>query len=646
MNELDRLRKVQLDEYQHAQVIDRLDKQRLLEEYQRAQAIDRLDQQNMNLSLLGSVLADANSNVGLIQADIARLLAVTDQALPVIVDHLTLVTSRLTEIEELLASPKETEAWEIFRSGFRALTSATEMLQNGSQDLADDWFDEAINDLSRAVEIYRNIAVFWFYLGLAHACRGPSEESAEAFSRCSRYAVSGSPRLAAQSILLSAEQFRGIGQTPKARDILHKFLPPLERCAEIHLNLAKYHAESQQLTRAFELAPLLASVARAEGVAGVEHAAAGVCRSHDGPVSRILAMEEALHALAAAAREVDLDCAEKVPPVVLLPDFGVDALLMAEVNIPLMAKQAHEFVNEVKVELGQLAVRAQDRRHRYEQLREDGASRAEEARQIATRAIELARDKSDAAVVSARREEDSARAAYEAAQHELQRRESALADAQRIWGAYERVYDERGQIRPMVRAELRRAAMNPAVLGSGPEAEDVSYLYEWLKSWLGRNYEDIMAYESRYIGTPYGGREAPELARLGRWLAPGDWRINRIRVPDTPEQATKAVEEASAQLEAARKSLIACTERVAQAKQRRAGEEARKILQNSVDMASHARERFLRQVEEDIQYAHAESVSAHDAFRLASEATTDLIRTVEAAIKSSMSSRDRIVPSS
>ena len=81
-----------------------MDQQRLLDEYRRAQAIERMDEQNVGLSRLGSILAGTGRSVGLIQSDIARLLAVTDRALPAIVDYLALVSNRLRGIEQMLAS--------------------------------------------------------------------------------------------------------------------------------------------------------------------------------------------------------------------------------------------------------------------------------------------------------------------------------------------------------------------------------------------------------------------------------------------------------------------------------------------------------------------------------------------------------------
>jgi hypothetical protein len=87
--------------------------------------------------------------------------------LPAIVDHLAVSSERLAMVEHLLASPRETEAWELFRSGSQALLSAIDMYSAQAPDLASNWLDEAIENILQATQIYRGEPGFWFQLGLA-----------------------------------------------------------------------------------------------------------------------------------------------------------------------------------------------------------------------------------------------------------------------------------------------------------------------------------------------------------------------------------------------------------------------------------------------------------------------------------------------
>jgi tetratricopeptide (TPR) repeat protein len=171
--DLERWRERQLDEYQRAQIIDRMDRQRLLDEYQRAEAIDRMDRQVTGISELARILSGVESDASVMQADLARLLAVADQALPAIVEQLALAAQQLGTVEQLLANPTETAAMEQFRRGSHALTSATQLATQDSSDLATDWLEEAISDLVRAVETYPYHFESWYLLGVALERRPP-----------------------------------------------------------------------------------------------------------------------------------------------------------------------------------------------------------------------------------------------------------------------------------------------------------------------------------------------------------------------------------------------------------------------------------------------------------------------------------------
>lgn len=632
LSELERWRERQLDEYRHAQIIDRMDQQRLLDEYRRAQAIDRMDEQNAALSRLGSILADTGRSVGLIQSDIARLLAVTDRALPIIVDYLALVSHRLGGIEQMLASPRETEAWELFRSGSRALASAIEMSEKGSPGLSSDWLDEAISDLSRAVGIYPHGPGFWFSLGMAYARHGSFENAANSFSRCSRYAVSASPDLAAGSLLLAAGQLRRIAQHDTARDLLHKFLPPLERCAELHMALAKHHGESDQLTRALELDPLLAAAARAEGVASVKTAAAEVCRHEDGPVARLRRLEEAIQALVEASRGIGLDCANNAVVAVALPDFGVDALLKAEVSIQLVAEQGRRLASDVRSGLDRLEAHAQECLRQCQLARASGDEQVKDAEEKAARAKERAQKIFEAPLVKAMQEKESAEHAHRLAEEEFRRATSNAVAPQRTLEAYARVY-ESGEIRPDVLEELRGAWKTRVNWRHFDDGDDY-YLFSWYEARNSRWLEGAQEWARK------NGRSWNHVLNLVL-LVVGE-KGDKIRAEW--EDARQAVENASASVRAAHQLVGRHTDIVEQVRQRQVTSKAREQLRRAEQEADRAYQRVLGQVEESVERARLESESAREVSRHATEVIAGFLLMLESTIDSSTASRDRIIP--
>jgi hypothetical protein len=608
MSELERWRGRQLGQYQHAQIID------------------RLDRQTAGLSLLGAILADAGMSVGLIQADIARLLAVTDQALPVIVDHLALIGDRLDAIEQLLARPRETEAWEFFRSGFRALTSAKEMFEKGSQGLAYKWLDKAIGALSRAVDAWPDRPEFWYLLGIARAYNGLSEDAAEAFSECALYAVSDSPGLASASVLLAAQQFRSVGQQTKARDLLHEFLPSLDRCAEIHLNLAKYHGESGRLRRALELAPRLAAVARAEGVASVEEleeAAAEVCRYKDGPVSRLRKLEEAINRLVDAAKRIGLDYPNDLLISIDLPGFGVDALLRAEHDIPRLAERGEKFASAVTARLEQLDAHAQGDWQRYQAAMTSARDRVMKARERAVQAKKRARERSRAPLAMEIDKQHRTERAYRLAEKRLQRVTSKSIEAQRLIEAYTRVYDEHGKLRPEALKRYReiwKGGKKATKVRQGDE--DYDYLLDWY-GVRSKYSTDMWTIELALHRAGEGGHKI--LAEL--------------------ERVRQDVEYATVNVQAAQRSVSRQSAVVEIARQRLADGDLGRELRESVQKADRARQQIERQVKGKVQSAKLRYDSASDKSRKSREAMVGFLQELEDAIQSSTASRARIIPS-
>ena len=350
-----------LDEYQHAQVIDRMDRQRLLDEYQRTQAIDRMDQQNSTMSELARTLAGIDSSVGVMEADLARLATVAGSALPAIVEHVALSAKLLGGIEQILASPNEAAAAERVRTGAYALASAAELAAAGSPELADDWLEQAVDDLSRAVEMHQYHPHPWQLLAMASKQRGDNESAVRAYSRCALYAVTKDPALASWALLMAAGTLRAdLDRPDDAAGLLRKYSKQLSRCAEIHLALAVHHGDAEAMPRALELAPVLAADARIAGVASVEQDAADLCRREDGPVARLRHLEEQVYALAAAAETGGLTGIGAPIPPLALPELGVDALLRAEIHIPSAVVTARRLINDINDAIRRLSDAAEN----------------------------------------------------------------------------------------------------------------------------------------------------------------------------------------------------------------------------------------------------------------------------------------------
>jgi hypothetical protein len=355
-----------LREYQHARIIDRLDRQHLLRVLQHEQAMDQT-----------GILGIVSGNVRVIHDNVARLAAVSERALPAIVEHLALTADRLGSIAEILANPTETAAAEFYRRGSFALASG--------------WFEEAVSDLRLAVDTYPYHPKSWFNLGIAMERQNLGDESAEAFLRCARYSATSAQNLAATAVLLAAAVHRRMGRPEEAAAALHKFLPDLDRCAEIHLALAIHHDQTDHLSRALELAPALAADAAANArpaqAPSVESAATMACSHEEGPVARLRRLELAAQRLAEAVSEAGLDGVGELSAPVLLPEAGVSCLLLAETALPLSAERAERMVSEVQASIQPL-----------EREAAHAKSQAAQARQnIENIAVQLTRAKQDLA---------------------------------------------------------------------------------------------------------------------------------------------------------------------------------------------------------------------------------------------------------
>jgi hypothetical protein len=378
-----------------------------------------MDRQNASLSTMGAILADTNQQVGWIEADMARLLAVTERDLPTIVENLALACEKLAGISQLQANPRATEADEFFRAGTRALAAAAAMTRKGSRGLSDRWLDEAEKDLDRATSVFRQVPDFWYNLGLARASRGSASGAADAFEMCARYAIPGDPEadrpgLAAQAVLLAAAHLQRAGDNTKARDVIHDYLPLLSRCDELYLTLAIQYGETSQLTTAFQIAPLAAasvqakideyqqtaaspdapddirreaSAAAARLGEAAQGAAAEVCRDEGGPVIRLRGLESAVQAVLDAGAGTGLDFStDGFTPAVLPAEPGIAALLFAEVRIHQTIRQAKAITIAVRTALGELTTATSARQQAIQAVKMTGPQRIQAATESTQRA--------------------------------------------------------------------------------------------------------------------------------------------------------------------------------------------------------------------------------------------------------------------
>ncbi|HEX2744574.1 MAG TPA: hypothetical protein VHN16_09250 [Streptosporangiaceae bacterium] len=271
-----------------------------------------------------------------IAAEISRMAAVADWAFPAIVEHLALTAERLGGVEQMLANPAETAAAEFYR--------------NGTYALANGWWEDAVADLSEAVQRYKYNPRTWFNLGVAQQRTNFTTAAAESYRRCAQYGASVEPALAARAALLAAFNYRAAMQADASAKILRAYAEKVDRCAELHLALGVHHQDHDHLVKALLLTPNMAVDAGVGKTSGLEEAAAVVCQMAGGPVHRLRAIEQAMVLLVDVACHAGLDIAHTAPVPVNLPAEGVDALLLAHNAIPEAAEQVNRLGLEIRNE--------------------------------------------------------------------------------------------------------------------------------------------------------------------------------------------------------------------------------------------------------------------------------------------------------
>lgn len=346
-------------------VLDRYRRDREFEiaevgERQRERLLDVLGRQSTHAAAAAesaSHIAAATHDIASASRDIAvqvsRMAAVADWALSAIVEHLALVAEHLGGVEEMLANPRETAAAEYYR--------------NGTYALASGWWEDAVNDLSKAVTLYRYNPRTWFNLGVAQHRHDSADDAAEAFGRCALYGVPVDSALAARAVLISACLHRTARRPDKSTQILQTYAEKIDNCAEIHLALGVHHNQHDHLVEALTLAPDLVVDARIGKAPSLEAAATVVCQLSTGPVHRLRTVEQLIDSVAGGAREAGLENVQAPPAPVDLPPDGVEALLLA-----------HDALQDVVKAIARMAAEVQDE-YRQRQAAADSAAKGMDA---------------------------------------------------------------------------------------------------------------------------------------------------------------------------------------------------------------------------------------------------------------------------
>jgi biotin carboxyl carrier protein len=320
-------------------VLDRYRRDRTFEinqvaERQRERLLDVLGRQGTQATDLAESASHIAAATRDIAVEVSRMAAVADWTLPAIVEHLALAAERLGGVEEMLANPRETASSECYRDGTYALAAG--------------WWEDAVNDLSQAVNLYRYNPRTWFNLGVAQHRHDSIDAAAEAFGRCALYGVSVDPALAARAVLIAASLHRTAERADASAKILREYAEKLDSCAEIHLALGVHHSDHDHLVEALALAPDLTIDARIGKAPGLEAAATAVCQMVDGPVHRLRAIEQLTTHVADCVRDAGLEGVQSPPASVNLPPDGGDALLLSHAALPDAVKVISGLTTEVR----------------------------------------------------------------------------------------------------------------------------------------------------------------------------------------------------------------------------------------------------------------------------------------------------------
>jgi hypothetical protein len=364
--------------------------------------------------------------------------------------------------------------------------------------------------------------------------------------------------------------------------------------------LATHHGEPELLEHSLRLAPLLAAAARSEGVGSVEAAAVAVCRDDNGPVVRLRVLENALRAVVETARELPLELACEGFDAVALPEFGVDALLLAEVSISLLAERGRKTTHDIMMALRVLEAEMQGCLHEIHEAKSSGAHAIKVAQeqgiQERKRAQQIIREQFEVPLSIATREKKGVEHAYRLAEGDLRTKEAEAAGPRRRLAAYNNLYDSNGKLRLDVQNR---------------PPSDVDVLCDWHHSRFAADYVEpeyiptVLNWAKRhpYFSEDIGFRSIPFQEIVLHMMEEGGDELRdgvRDEIQSEALQAEQAVEKSRASVKKAHKSLQLSTERVQQAQLRKAGGDSDQILRQAELSADSKYRRVVQEVEEAV----------------------------------------------
>ena len=205
-----------------------------------------------------------------------------------------------------------------------------------------------MNDLSKAVDLYRYNPRTWFNLGVAQHRHGSLDGAAESFGRCALYGVPVDPALAARAVLIAASLHRTAKRADASAEILRMYAEKIDNCAEIRLALGVHHDDHDDLVEALAIAPDLAVDALIGKARGLEEAATAVCQMVDGPVRRLRTIELLTAGVFERARDAGLDNLQSPPTPANLPPDGIDALLLSHAALAPAVDAITRLTSEIR----------------------------------------------------------------------------------------------------------------------------------------------------------------------------------------------------------------------------------------------------------------------------------------------------------
>lgn len=186
----------------------------------------------------------------------------------------------LETMASAINAPRQTGAAERFKIGLLAL-------QRG-------WMEEAIEEFTESIELYKLNPSAHAALGVTLSSDGKLSEAKTALLFGERYAAPDNQALAAGCALQAAQLMIDLQEYDEALRTLERSSSLYPQCPELALALARVSGDSGPVREALRIAPDLFPIAMASQVPGVEEAADDLAHSDDGHVALVKSLEPSL----------------------------------------------------------------------------------------------------------------------------------------------------------------------------------------------------------------------------------------------------------------------------------------------------------------------------------------------------------------